>query len=293
MKILCADIGGTSIKAAVVEETGNIIDFKEAPTESALGGTHVMENLIKLLKSYEGFEAIGISTAGQVDSEKGEVIFANENIPGYTGMKVREIIEKEFLMPVRVENDVNCAALGEAFKGAGRDSEDLICLTYGTGIGGALIFDRKIYKGENGIAGEFGHMVIHPEGRLCNCGQRGCYESYGSARTLVEEAMKIDPDCDNGRKIFQKIHEGNALMTELLDAWAKEVSYGLVNLIHIFNPGLIVLGGGVLEQDLAFQEIRKHTYNLIMDSFKNVRLVKAELGNKAGLLGAASLYLNS
>jgi len=293
MKILSADIGGTSIKAALVDEAGNLIDFKETPTESAIGGIHVMENLLKLLRSYEGFDAIGISTAGQVDSLLGEIIFANENIPGYTGMKVREIIEKEFSVPVRVENDVNCAALGEINFGAGKSSQDLICLTYGTGIGGALIFDRKIHKGKDGIAGEFGHMVIHPGGRACNCGQRGCYESYASARVLVEEAMKMDPDCDNGRRLFQKIHEGDALMTELLDAWAKEVSYGLVNIIHIFNPALIVLGGGVLEQDLAFQSIKKYTFSQIMDSFKNVQLVKASLGNKAGLLGAASLYINS
>lgn len=294
MKILCADIGGTSIKAAIVLETGNTIEFKEAPTESALGGSHVMENLIRLLRTYEeDYEAIGISTAGQVDSVKGEIIYANENIPGYTGMKVKAVLEEEFSLPVRVENDVNCAALGEAWFGAGKESEDLLCLTYGTGIGGSIIMDRKVYGGESGIAGEFGHMVIHPGGRDCNCGKKGCYESYASARILVQEAMKMDPDCDNGRKLFQRIQEGDVLMTELLDAWAKEVSYGLVNIIHIFNPALIVLGGGVLEQDLAFEAIRKHTFSLIMDSFKNVRLVKASLGNKAGLLGAASLFLNS
>ncbi len=293
MKILCADIGGTSIKAAVIEETGKIVEFKEAPTESALGGSHVMENLVKILRSYKDYDAIGISTAGQVDSVKGEIIYANENIPGYTGMKVKAMLEKEFSLPVKVENDVNCAALGEAYFGVGEESEDLICLTYGTGVGGAIILDHKVYGGENGIAGEFGHMVIHPGGRDCNCGKKGCYESYASARILVKEAMKIDPDCDDGRKLFQRIQKGDALMTELLDAWAKEVSYGLVNIIHIFNPGLIVLGGGVLEQDLAFDEIKKHTFSQIMDSFKNVRLVKASLGNKAGLLGAASLYLNS
>lgn len=291
MNILCADIGGTSIKAGLVDEKGNVTGYQEVPTESALGGPFVMKNLIKLLRTYENYDAIGISTAGQVDAHSGVILYANENIPNYTGMKVKELLETEFAVPVKVENDVNCAGLGEKYFGAGKNVQDLICLTYGTGIGGSIILEGKVHGGTGGIAGEFGHMLTHPGGRNCNCGQKGCYESYASARVLVEEAMKIDPYTDNGRKLFEKIHHGDLLMKELLTSWGKEVSYGLVNIIHIFNPGLIVLGGGILEQDLAFEAIRTHTFNQIMDSFKNVHLVKATLGNKAGLLGAASLYL--
>lgn len=291
MKILCADVGGTSIKSAMVDEQGKIVDFKEVPTESSLGALGVMENLRKLLATYEGYGAIGISTAGQVDSEKGEIIYASENIPGYTGMKVKKMMEEAFQVPVKVDNDVNCAARGEAKFGAGIGKKDLLCLTFGTGVGGAIYLDHKIYGGKNGVAGEFGHIVLHPEGQECTCGQKGCYEVYASARVLVREAKKLDVHCDNGRKLFERIHQGEEAFCNVLDAWALQVSYGLVNLVHIFNPSMVILGGGILEQELAFAAIQKHTYDGMLTSFREVTLVKAALGNKAGLLGAASLFL--
>lgn len=289
--ILCADLGGTRIKAALVEDTGILREFKEVPTEAHLGGPHVMENLRKLLETYEGYEAIGLSTAGQVDSEKKEIIYANENIPQYTGMKVGRILEEAFQVPVKMENDVNAAALGEAYFGAGMDTRDFLMLTYGTGVGGALVFNKNIHKGAQGIAGEFGHMVTHPEGALCNCGNQGCYEVYASTTALVKKAAALDTELTDGKEIFRAIREGREEVRSLLKDWAREVSYGLVNLIHIFNPPLILLGGGLLEQPLAFQLIEEETRKRTMDSFQQVRLLNASLGNQAGLLGAASLHL--
>lgn len=290
-KILCADLGGTNIKAALVDAKGQVEDFKETPTEADLGGPHVMENLKKLLSAYEGYDAIGISTAGQVDSEKGEIIYANENIPKYTGTKVKKILEETFHVPVKVENDVNCAALGEAYFGAGTDTEDLLMLTFGTGVGGALLMNKKIYKGKDGIAGEFGHMVTHPEGAECNCGNLGCYEVYASTTALVRKAKALDAQLVNGKEIFHALSQGKEEVRGVLEDWAKEVSYGLVNLIHIFNPSLILLGGGLLEQPLAFKLIEEETRKRTMDSFQRVVLRNASLGNQAGLLGAASLHL--
>lgn len=290
-KILCADVGGTKIKAALVKENGQVEDFKEVSTEAHLGGPHVLLNLKKILSTYTGYEAIGISTAGQVDSEKGEILYANENIPRYTGTKVKEILEEAFQVPVKVENDVNAAALGEAFFGAGREAKDLLMLTYGTGVGGALLFGKEIYKGRDGIAGEFGHMIIHPEGTLCNCGQKGCYEVYASTTALVRNAKALDEHLTDGKEIFKAITQGREEVRDLLEAWAKEVSYGIVNLIHIFNPSLILLGGGLLEQPLAFELIEKETRKRTMESFQKVVLNNASLGNQAGLLGAASLHL--
>ena len=290
-KILCADVGGTKIKAALVNEKGQVEGFMEMPTEAHLGGPHVMSNLKKILSTYTGYEAIGISTAGQVDSEKGEILYANENIPRYTGTKVKEILEEAFQVPVKVENDVNAAALGEAFFGAGKEEKDLLMLTYGTGVGGALLFGKEIYKGRDGIAGEFGHMITHPEGTLCNCGQKGCYEVYASTTALVRKAMELDDHLTNGKEIFSAIFEGREEVRDLLEEWAQEVSYGLVNLIHIFNPSLILLGGGLLEQPLAFELIERETKKRTMESFRKVVLKNASLGNQAGLLGAASLHL--
>lgn len=291
MKILCADIGGTSIKAGMVDEKGYVTDFRETPTESQKGGPQVMLNLFSLLEGYSDYDCIGISTAGQVDAQNGVIIYANENIPRYTGMRVKEMLEKRFGKPVKMENDVNCAGLGEAYFGAGKDTKDLICLTYGTGIGGSVILDRRIHGGKNGIAGEFGHMLTHPEGRDCNCGKKGCYESYASATALVREARKVHAEYGDGRRIFKEINEGSGPLRQVLNDWAREVAYGLVNIIHIFNPELIVLGGGILEQETALEAIRVETNRYIMDSFKEVRLEKATLGNKAGLLGAAALHL--
>lgn len=290
--ILCADLGGTRIKAGLVDETGVIREFKEIPTEAALGGPHVMGNLIKLLGTYTDFDAIGISTAGQVDSEKMEIIYANENIPQYTGTRVGQMLMEAFGVPVKMENDVNAAALGEAYFGAGAGTEDFLMLTYGTGVGGALVFNRSIYKGDQGIAGEFGHMVTHPDGNLCNCGNQGCYEVYASTTALVKRAMAEDSTLIDGKEIFKAIGDGREEVRQLLKDWAKEVSFGLVNLIHIFNPSLILLGGGLLEQPLAFQYIEEETRKRIMDSFQRVRLLRASLGNQAGLLGAASLHFS-
>ncbi len=291
MRILCADIGGTSIKLGIVTGDGEIFDFTEVATEGKKGGARVMENLISGLLAFEGYDAIGISTAGQVDRENGSIIYANENIPGYTGTKVKDILEKRFRKPVEVENDVNCAALGEGWLGAGKGLSDYLCLTYGTGIGGAIILGGKLYRGTGGSAGEFGHMILHPGGRECSCGKKGCYEAYASARLLVEMAMEKDPSVTSGRELFARISYGDEKMAEVLDEWSEEASTGLASLVHIFNPQALILGGGILEQDAAAEALEKKARDLIMDSFQNVRFMKANLGNKAGLYGAATLHL--
>ena len=291
MRILCADIGGTSIKLGIVTEIGDFSGFTEVPTEGKKGGARVIENLISGLEAFEGYDAIGISTAGQVDREKGSIIYANDNIPGYTGTQVKDILEKRFKRPVEVENDVNCAALGEGWMGAGKGLSDYLCLTYGTGIGGAIILGGKLYRGIGGSAGEFGHMILHPGGRDCSCGKKGCYEAYASARLLVEMAEAVNPEVTSGRELFKRIAEGDGGMKAVLDEWSREAATGLASLVHIFNPQALILGGGILEQDAAAASLEKNSRDLIMESFQNVRFLKAALGNKAGLFGAATLHI--
>jgi len=270
---------------------GEISGLTEVPTEGKKGGARVMENLISGLEAFEGYDAIGISTAGQVDREKGSIIYANDNIPGYTGTKVKDILEKRFKRPVEVENDVNCAALGEGWLGAGKGMTDYLCLTYGTGIGGAIVLGGRLYRGVGGSAGEFGHMILHPGGRECSCGKKGCYEAYASARLLVELAREKDPSVSNGRELFARIAEGDEKMAAALDEWSGEAATGLASLVHIFNPQALILGGGILEQDAAAESLEKNARELIMDSFQNVRFLKAALGNTAGLFGAATLHI--
>lgn len=286
-KIIAAlDIGGTSIKSGIWDG-GKLREAREQDTNAKNGGGYVMERAKEILRGYHGFDAIGISTAGQVDSAKGCIRYANENIPGYTGMQVREILEQEFSVPVAVENDVNAAATGEAAFGAGRDKRDFLCITYGTGVGGAIVLDGSVYTGSAFSAGEFGGILVHPEAREAGQPFSGCYEKYASATALVRMARELDPSLDNGRRIFARI--GEPQVQAVVDRWIDEIVYGLVTVIHIFNPSCIVLGGGVMAQPYIIREVREKVRVEIMDSFRGVELRQAELGNQAGILGAASL----
>lgn len=285
-KIAALDIGGTSIKSGVWVNK-SVQEIREQDTNAKNGGCYVMERAKEILHSYSGFDAIGISTAGQVDSVKGQIRYANENIPGYTGMQVKEILEKEFSVPVAVENDVNAAAIGEAKFGAGKDQKDFLCITYGTGVGGAIVMDGRVYTGSAFSAGEFGGIIVHPEARKQGEPFSGCYEKYASTTALVRMAQEYDKTLDSGRKIFSRIDESE--IQALVGGWIDEIVYGLVSVIHIFNPSCIVMGGGVMAQPYIIRQVKEKTQAQIMDSFRNVELRQAELGNQAGLLGAAFL----
>ncbi|CEG27239.1 ROK family protein [Bacillus sp. B-jedd] len=291
MKILTADIGGTSIKVGLCHQDGTIEQFQEFSTKWANGELKLVDKVIEILSAYSGFDAIGISTAGQVDSEAGVITYANENIPGYTGTRLKEILQKEFDVPVKVENDVNAAALGELHFGAAKGFKDFLCLTYGTGIGGAIVLESQLYKGHTGSAAEFGHIITHPLGNKCACGGLGCYETYASTTALVNMAKRIDKDCINGKIIIEKLNQGNANLEKTIHDWVFEIALGLVSLVHVFNPPAILLGGGIMEQEVLVDMVSAKVHELIMESFSDLKIMKAELGNKAGLLGAASLHL--
>lgn len=287
MKILVFDIGGTSIKYGYCINN-TLQEINETPTNAKNGGRHIIDTIISLIKEQDGYDAIGISTAGQVNSEKGSIIYANSNIPGYTGMQIREELEALFHVPVAVENDVNSAALGEAIYGAGRSFQNFLCLTYGTGVGGAIIQDKTVYHGSSFSAAEFGAIITHSEKRK---GKEdfydGCYERYASTTALVKEVMEYDSSLDNGRKIFAHIDDPH--VQRILDAWVDEIVMGLATLTHIFNPSCIIVGGGIMAQPLIIEKIHQKMNQYIMPSFAHVKIMPAELGNSAGLLGANHL----
>lgn len=289
MRIAALDIGGTSIKSGIWDGC-QASELKEWDTNASQGGEYLMERVKEILHTYGDFEAIGISTAGQVNSEKGEIHYANDNIPNYTGMKIRAILEKEFGVPVAVENDVNSAAIGELRFGAAKGSENFLCLTYGTGVGGAIVLNGEIYAGNTFSGGSFGGIVVHPEAMEKDVEFSGCYEKYASTTALVQRVMAVDASLDNGRKIFEAF--GRSEIRSEIDAWIDEIVYGLITLIHIFNPSDILLGGGILAQKYIIDEVRHRVNESISEGFRGTKIHQTELGNQAGLLGAAWLALN-
>lgn len=287
MRILAFDIGGTFIKYGIVNEKFEIEETHKTPTEAQKGGQFIIEKVIDIIETFDNIDRIGISTAGQVDSESGTVVYSTGNIPQYTGMAVKKLVEKRTGIPAFVENDVNCAAIGEAQFGAARGYKDFICLTYGTGIGGAVYLNGEIYKGAGSSAGELGHMIIHAGGKRCTCGGEGCYECYASATALLNAVKKAANKELDGFEIFSKEYFNRPEIRGEIDKWIDEIILGLMNVIYVFNPPLIVLGGGILNEDYIIDLIDRKIYNLLMNNFRKVKIVRAENGNKSGLLGAA------
>lgn len=286
MKNLVFDIGGTAIKYSVCEND-QLLHINEIPTNAMRGGRHVMDTLTGLItsmKAQNDFDAIGICTAGQVNAEEGSIIYANSNLPDYTGTLIRQELENYFHIPVMVENDVNSAAMGEAIYGAGKEHPDFLCLTYGTGVGGAIIQNKEVYHGSGFSAGEFGAIVTHGEAKLFGSDFfDGCYERYASTTALVNSISAYDPSLTNGRKIFERIDDAG--VKNALDCWIDEIILGLTTLIHIFNPSCIILGGGIMEQPYIIEQIKSKIGKSIMPSFAHVEIKPAALGNTAGMLG--------
>ena len=204
MRILAFDIGGTFIKYALCNDNFELTEKNKIPTNAKQGGQVIIQRIIDIIESYENIDRVAISTAGQVDSEHGVVVYSTDNIPYYTGMMVKSLIENKTGIPTFVENDVNAAALGEAHFGAAKGESDFICLTLGTGVGGAIFLNNKLYKGSASAAGEIGHMVIHAGGRQCTCGGEGCFECYASANALIKAVNKISDEPLDAFQIFQK-----------------------------------------------------------------------------------------
>ena len=287
MRILCFDIGGTFIKYGLCDENFNLLEKDKIPTLAENGGQSIIERVIEIIEQYDSIDRVAVSTAGQVDSENGIVVYSTDNIPYYTGMRVKSLIENKTGIPTFVENDVNSAALGEAHFGAAKGVSDFICLTLGTGIGGAIFLNNKLYKGSASSAGELGHMNIHSGGKQCTCGGEGCYECYASASALIKAVNKVSPVELNAFQIFEKENIEKPEIRSEIDKWIDEIIVGLVNIIYIFNPSMIVLGGGIMNEDYIIELIDRKIYTRLMDNFKNVKIVRPKLGNDAGMIGAA------
>lgn len=287
MRILCFDIGGTFIKYALCNEKFQLSEKQKMPTNAKEGGQAIIQRIIAVIESYDNIDRVAISTAGQVDSKNGIVVYSTDNIPYYTGMMVKSIIENKTGILTYVENDVNAVALGEARFGAAKGYSDFISLALGTGIGGAIYLDNKLYKGLTSAAGELGHMITHAGGKQCTCGGEGCFECYASANALINAVNKISDEPLDAFQIFEKENMSKPEIRSEIDKWIDEIILGLMNIIYIFNPPLIVIGGGIMNEDYIIELIDRKIYNRLMENFRNVKIERTKLGGDSALLGVA------
>lgn len=295
MKIVGIDIGGTMIKYGLLSLEGEILESGETATEASKGVEVLFEKLCAVVEGYskEEIAGIAVSGTGQIDGSIGKVIGGNEIIPGWIGTNLVERLEKRFNLPAVLENDVNCAALGEKWLGAGKGQNDFVCLTIGTGIGGGVVLNGNIFRGDTCVAAEFGHIQIEKNGVQCLCGKKGCYERYASATALVRMAKERTGEELNGKEIFDREKAGEPVFVQLVKDWVDYFTDGLSTIIYIFNPALVIIGGGVTKQgDYLFDKIYKSINSKIGINYKkNLSIKFAELGNNAGMLGAEYLLL--
>lgn len=296
MRVVGIDIGGTMIKYGLLSLEGQILKSGEMATEAEKGVEILFEKICSVVENFsceEKILGIAVSGTGQIDGSIGKVVGGNEIIPGWIGTNLVERLEKKFNLPAVLENDVNCAALGEKWLGAGKGEDNFLCLTIGTGIGGGIVLNGDVFRGNTCVAGEFGHIQIVKNGVQCLCGKKGCYERYASATALVRMAKERTGEDLNGKEIFDREKAGIPVFTELVKDWVDYFTDGLSTIIYIFNPPLIVVGGGVTKQgDYLLEKINKSLSEKLGINFKKNLSVKfAELGNNAGMLGAEYLLL--
>lgn len=306
------DIGGTSIKGAAVDSNGKVYESFTMPFVKEDSGEKIITELAKLVKQYikeQGLEGkiagMGIGCPGSIDIEKGVVNYAN-NL-GWNNLPIAKIMQETLPYPVRLINDANAAALGEAKFGAGKSYENIILLTLGTGVGGGIIVNGKLYEGNEGKGAELGHMVVELDGEQCSCGRKGCLEAYASATALIRDVKKamlldkksilweLSPNIEsiNGGIIFQAVAQGDETANKVLENYIKYLGEGILNFCNIFRPDAIVLSGGIANAgDALFKPLNE--YIKVRDyGYKGtpaVKVVPATLGYDSGKVGAAALF---
>jgi len=304
------DIGGTKVLGGVVDGAGNILTTHREDTPKA-GGDELTETVIgviqELLAQHEA-TSVGISAAGFVSSDR-QTMLATPNIAGWNGVNLKAEISREITLPVVIENDANAAAWGEAVYGAGRGESELMMVTVGTGIGGGLVNNGSLYRGAFGVAAEFGHMRLVPGGHLCGCGSYGCFEQYASGTALhrhLLEAIALDlsraqnllargdgtVEGIKGNHITDAARMGDPLAVEAFNTTGDWLGAGIASICMIVDPACVVIGGGVVDAgDLLMNPTRAAIAKYLPFNGKHPapKVLVAELGNDAGLVGVADL----
>ncbi|ARF54928.1 ROK family glucokinase [Streptomyces gilvosporeus] len=302
------DIGGTKIAAGVVDEEGSILETCQVPTPQATDAlTEAIADAVRTVGSGHQIEAVGIGAAGYVDEKRATVLFA-PNID-WRHEPLKDKVEQRVGLPVVVENDANAAAWGEYKFGAGQGHSDVICITLGTGLGGGIIIGNKLRRGRFGVAAEFGHIRVVPDGLLCGCGSQGCWEQYASGRALLRYAKQRafatpenatvllslgdgTPEGIEGKHISAAARRGDKVAIDSFRELARWAGAGLADLASLFDPSAFIVGGGVSDEgELVLDPIRKSFRRwLVGNQYRpHAQVLAAQLGGKAGLVGAADL----
>ena len=307
------DLGGTNIAVGVVNEKNEIIGRGNVKTNCPRPAAEIFDDIAVAVKmavenakiSLDDVKSIGVGTPGSVNKGNGYIEFANnlyfDNVPA------KEMLEERLGKTVYLDNDANCAALGEAVVGCGKGVKNFVAITLGTGVGSGIIVDGKLVTGLNYAAGEMGHTVICLDGKQCNCGRKGCWEQYASATALIEqtkEAMKEDPEskmwevCEgniekvNGKVVFDAMAMGDVTAAAVANRYFHYVAVGLTNIVNTFQPDVICIGGGIANQkDVLLNPLKKIIANerYSIHASKQTEILCATLGNDAGIFGAALL----
>ena len=317
MKYIGIDVGGTNLKAGLVDESGLILATYSRKVAQVDDPDSLAWTLVELTQDLcrsvnvplDQVASVGVGVPGTVEVRSGTVLYTC-NLP-LKNVPLRKLFHRYLATPFYIENDANCAALAEYFVGAGRGSKRFITVTLGTGIGGGIVHNGKIFHGANGMAGEVGHMSIVYGGEPCPCGRRGCWERYASANALkrmTAAAAKEHPDSIlhqmveendghvSGRSAFDAMRLGDETGRAVCEQYIDYLAAGIINLVNIFQPDTLAIGGGVSNEDDRYllQPLRRRVEreSIPCSTDKMTKIVKAELGNRAGIIGAAFLGKN-
>jgi glucokinase len=307
--VIAADLGGTNLRAAIIDSQGRILSRTKQHTPKAVKASEIVRAIVAAARECERrsqekggrIRAVSVVVPGTVQAEHGVVIKA-PNVPCLDGFRLAAALQSELQWPAVLENDANAAAVGEMWKGAGRNHKTIICVTLGTGVGGGIILDGHLWRGADGSAGELGHICIEPFGGVaCTCGSRGCLEVYASATAIVRMTREAQPRYPNSllhksedltaEGIYRSGVGGDELALEVFRRMGISLGVGLASLINIFNPEMIVLGGGVAAGwDLFIAHVREQISERAFPlPARRAEIVRAECGDDAGLLGAAQI----
>ncbi len=308
--VIGIDLGGTNLKAGIVDTDGKILHRLSIKTNSHANSQAISDQIFSLIDEIiqsspvkeSDVIGVGLGSPGLVD-KKGETILFSPNLPRWRNIPIKRIVAERFSKPCVLENDANAAAWGEKWVGVGKGASSLVMLTLGTGIGGGIIIDNKLWRGANNVAAEIGHMVIQVDGPQCNCGNRGCVEVYASATGMVRrfrEALKSGAlssvkisDEITAKMINDAALQGDRTSLAIMEETGRYLGIALINIMHVLNPEMIVLAGGMIDSgELLMNPIRQVVRQGAFEaSYKDTNIVFSKLGNDAGIIGAAGCLL--